>query len=56
MFLKFKKLNTVLWLPHVKSWFIGKDPDAGRGWGQEKEMTEDKIAGWHYQLDGHKFE
>ena len=25
----------VLWPPHVKSWFIGKDPDAGRNWGQE---------------------
>ena len=24
----------VLWPPHVKSCLIGKDPDAGRGWGQ----------------------
>ena len=24
----------VLWPPHVKSWLIGKDPDAGRDWGQ----------------------
>ena len=32
----------ILWLPHVKSWLIGKDPDAGRDWGQEeKGMTED---------------
>ena len=23
----------VLWLPHAKSWLIGKDPDAGRDWG-----------------------
>ena len=22
-----------LWPPHVKSWLIGKDPDAGRDWG-----------------------
>ena len=36
---------------------IGKDPDAGRDWGQEeKGMTEDEIAGWHHQLDGHEFE
>ena len=36
---------------------IGKDPDARRGWGQEeKEMTEDEMAGWHHQLDGHEFE
>ena len=47
----------VLWPPHVKSWLIGKDPDAGRDWGQEeKGMTEDEIVGWHHQLDGHGFE
>ena len=23
-----------LWPPHVKSWLIGKDPDAGKDWGQ----------------------
>ena len=28
---------------------IGKDPDAGRDWGQEeKGTTEDKMAGWHH--------
>ena len=38
----------ILWPPHAKSWLIGKDPDAGRDWGQEeKGMTEDKMAGWH---------
>ena len=43
--------------PHVKSWLIGKDPDAGRDWGkEEKGTTEDKMAGWHYRLDGHEFE
>ena len=32
-------------------------PDAGRDWGQEeKGMTEDEMAGWHHQLDGHEFE
>ena len=35
----------ILWLPHAKSWLIGKDPDAGRVWGQEeKGMTEDEMA------------
>ena len=35
----------------------GKDPDAGRDWGQEeKGMTEDEMAGWHHQLNGHEFE
>ena len=24
----------------------GKDPDAGRDWGQEKGTTEDEMAGW----------
>ena len=33
--------------------FIGKDPDAGRDWGQEeKGMTKDGMAGWHHGLDG----
>ena len=36
---------------------IGKDSDAGRDWGQEeKGMTEDEMAGWHHQLNGHEFE
>ena len=47
----------MLWPPHAKSWLIGKDPDAGRDWGQEeKGMTEDEMAGWHHRLDGHEFE
>ena len=47
----------VLWSPHVKSWLIEKDSDAGRDWGQEeKGMTEDEMAGWHHRLDGHEFE
>ena len=46
----------VLWPPHVKSWLIGKDSDAGRDWGQEKGMTEDEMAGWHHRLDGREFE
>ena len=34
----------ILWPPHMKSWLIGKDPDARRDWGQEKGTTEDKMA------------
>ena len=42
--------------PFVKSWLIGKDPDAGRDWGQEKKgMTEDEMAGWHHWLNAHEF-
>ena len=41
-----KAETPVLWLPHAKSWLIGKDPDAGRDWGQEeKGTTEDEMAG-----------
>ena len=46
----------ILWPHHVKSWLIGKDPDAGRDWEQEeKGTTEDEMAGWHHRLDGHGF-
>ena len=46
----------ILWPPHAKSWLIGKDPDAGKDWGQEKKgTTEDEMAGWHHWLDGHEF-
>ena len=46
----------ILWPSHAKSWLIGKDPDAGRDEGEEKGMTEDKMAGWHHRLNGHEFE
>ena len=37
-----KAETPVLWPPHVKSWLIGKDPDAGRDRGQEEKGT----TGW----------
>ena len=44
-------------IPHVKSWLVGKDSDAGRDSGQEeKGTTEDEIAGWHHGLNGCEFE
>ena len=47
----------ILWPPDVKSRLIGKNPDHGKDWGQEeKRATEDKMIGWHHQLDGHEFE
>ena len=38
--------------------FTGKDPDAGKDRRQEEKegMTEDKMFGWHHQLNGHEFE
>ena len=45
------------WPPDSKSWLIGKDPDAGKDWGQEEKGTlEDEMVGWHHRLNGHEFE
>ena len=46
----------VLWLPDAKSWLTGKDPDAGKDWGHEKGMREDRMVGWHHRLNGQEFE
>ena len=49
--------DLVLWLLDAKSRLIGKDPDAGKDWGQEeKGATEDEMVGWHHWLSGHEFE
>ena len=43
----------ILWPPDAKSQLTGKDPDAGKDWGQEGEgMIEDGMTGWHHQLKG----
>ena len=48
---------TILWPPNANSRLIGKDPDAGKDWGQEeKGTTEDEMVGWHQWLNGHEFE
>ena len=50
-----KAETPILWPAHAKSLLIGKDSDARTDWGQEeKGMTEDEMAGWHHQLDGHE--
>ena len=46
----------ILWPPDVKSQLTGKDPDAGKDWGHEKEVAEDGMVGWHHQFNGHEFE
>ena len=52
-----KAETPVLWPPHVKSSLVGKDPDAGRDWGQEEKGTiEDEMAGWHHRLNSHESE
>ena len=43
--------------PYSKNRLIGKDSDARKDWRwEEKGTTEDKLVGWHHQLDGHEFE
>ena len=35
--------------------FTGKDPYAGRDWGQaEKGATEEEMAGWRHPFDAHE--
>ena len=46
----------ILWPPDLKNWLICKDPEAEKDWRQEeRRMTEDEMAGWHYWLDEHEF-
>ena len=46
----------ILWPPDTKSWLIWKEPDAGKGWGQEeKRTTEGEMVGRHHWLNGHEF-
>ena len=35
----------ILWPPHVRSWLMGKDTDAGKDWGQ-KRGSERGCTGW----------
>ena len=42
----------IIWPPDAKNWLIGKDPDAGKDWGQEeKGTTEDEMAGITDSMD-----
>ena len=47
----------ILWPPDAKSQLTGKDPNAGKDWGQEKKRaTEDEMVGWHHRFGEHEFE
>ena len=47
----------ILWLRDMNCQLPGKDPDAGKDWGQEeKGVTENEIVGWRHWLNGHEFE
>ena len=46
--LKLQYIGHLMW--RADFW---KDPDAGKDWRQkEKGTTEDKMVGWHHQLNG----
>ena len=46
-----------LWPPDAKSQLIGKNPHAGKDWGQEeKGMAKDEMVEWHHRLKGQEFE
>ena len=46
----------ILWPPDVKSQLIGKDPAAGKDWGQEeKEVAEGEMVREYHWLNGHEF-
>jgi len=49
-------MGPIPWPPDSKNWLIGKDPNVGKDWGQEKGMTEDEMVGWHHQLGRHECE
>ena len=43
-----KAETPIFWPPHVKSWLIGKDPDAWKDWGRRRRRGWQRIR-W---LDG----
>ena len=49
--LKLQYFGHLMW-----SWLIGKDPNSGKDWRQEKDMLEDEMVGWNHWLHGHGFE
>ena len=46
----------ILCPPDVRSWLIGKDPDAGKDWRWEKGTIENEMIRWHHRHDGHESE
>ena len=47
----------IFWPPDLNNQLIGKDPDAGKDWGQEKKrVAKDEMVGWHHWLNRHEFD
>ena len=50
-------VSVFLNLADARNQLIGKDPGGGKDWHQEeKGETGNEMVGWHYWLNGHKFE
>ena len=48
--------DPILWPPDVNSQLIGKDPHAGKDWGQEeKGAREEEMVGWHHRFSVHEY-
>ena len=48
---------SIFWSPNMKSWPVGKDPDAEKDWRQEeKGVAEDEMLREHHWLNRHDFE
>ena len=42
----------ILWPPDAKGQLTGKDPNAGKDWGQEEKwLTENEMAVLHHSMD-----
>ena len=46
-----KAETLVFWSPHAESWLSGKDPEAGRDWGQEEKGTTEDEDGITDSMD-----
>ena len=46
----------ILWPHDAKNRLIGEAPDGGKDWRWEEKGWQDKIVGWHHQLNGHESE
>ena len=47
----------VFWSSDENSQLTGKNPDAGKDWGQEeKGVKEKEMVGWYHWTNGHEFE
>ena len=44
----------ITWPPDAKSRLIGKYPNAGKDWGEDKGVKENETGVWHHWFNGHE--